>query len=175
MPSDFDLTKWLVDHTALLNGSRESWERRGYSVLTEHQNSFSLKGSSAVLAGKPDLVARKGDEVAVIDAKTGRPSPAHAAQVMLYMYALPKALDRYRGLALTGQVAYSDHVVDIPADAVDEAFVQNTGQLITRLASKLPARPVPSARECGFCEITPIDSPERAEQGPSEEGRTDDF
>lgn len=173
--SGFDLTKWLTDHTALLNQSREAWERRGYSVLTEEQNRFNLRGKSAVLAGKPDLIACKDDEVVVIDTKTGRSSTAHPVQVMLYMYALPKALERYRGLKLTGQVAYSDHVVDIPAEAVDETFVQRMGQLITRLASDMPARRIPSPGECRFCEITPADCPERVEEGPTEEGITDDF
>ena len=120
-----------------------------------------------MLAGKPDLIACKGDEVVVIDTKTGRSSTAHPVQVMLYMSALPKALERYRGLKLTGQVAYSDHVVDIPAEAVDETFVQRMGQLITRLASDMPARRIPSPGECRFCEITPADCPERVEEGPT--------
>ena len=60
MPSDFDLTKWLTNHTTFLNESRGTWERKGYSVLTEGQNHFNLKGNSAVLAGKPDLVASQG-------------------------------------------------------------------------------------------------------------------
>ena len=175
MPSDFDLTKWLMDHTALLNQSREAWERKGFSVMTEDQNRLSLRGSSAVLAGKPDLVARRGEEVIVIDAKTGRPGSAHAIQVMIYMYALPRALEQYRGLTITGQVAYPDHVVDIPVEAVDETFVRNMGQLITRLASGIPARRVPSPGECRFCEITPADCAERSEEGPPEEGTTDDF
>ena len=175
MPSDFDLTQWLMDHTALLNESRTTWERQGYSILTEDQNHFTLKGSSAVLAGKPDLVARKGNEVTVIDAKTGKPSPTHNVQVMIYMYALPRALERYRGLTLKGQVVYSDHVVDIPAEAVDETFVRNAGQLISRLASEMPARRIPSLGECRFCEITPSDCPERTEEGSTAEGVTDDF
>ena len=62
MPSDFDLSKWLTTHTALLNESRGTWERKGCSVLTETQNHFNLRGNSAVLAGKPDLVARKSHE-----------------------------------------------------------------------------------------------------------------
>ena len=53
MPSDFDLSKWLTAHTALLNESRVTWERKGYSVLTEGQNHFNLRGNSAVLVGKP--------------------------------------------------------------------------------------------------------------------------
>ena len=73
------------------------------------------------------MLASKGDRITVIDAKTRKSSPAHAVQVMIYMYALPRALERYHGLTVTGQVAYSEHVVDIPTEAVDEAFVSNMG------------------------------------------------
>ena len=128
-----------------------------------------------MLAGKPDLVVRRRDQITVIDAKSGRPSPAHAIQVLIYMYALPRALERYRGLSMSGQVAYPDHVVDIAANAVDASFVGNLGGLITRLASQIPARRVPSPAECRFCEITPADCPERADEGSLEEGTTDDF
>ena len=103
MPSDFDQTGWLLNHTALLNEQRQRWEQQGYTVLTEGQNSFNLRGSSAVLAGKPDLVARRRDQITVIDAKTGRPSPAHTAQVLIYMYALPRALERYKGLSIAAK------------------------------------------------------------------------
>ena len=175
MPSDFDQTGWLMNHTALLNQQRQKWEQQGYTILTEGQNSFNLRGSSAVLVGKPDLVARRRDDVTVIDAKTGRPSPAHTTQVMLYMYALPRDLERYRGLNIAGQVTYSDHVVDIPPEAVDGKFVENLGGLIRRLASEMPTRRVPSPGECRFCEITPADCPERVVEGPPEERVTDDF
>ena len=174
-PSNFDQAGWLMDHTALLNEQREVWEKQGCSVLTEAQNSFTLRGSSASLAGKPDLVAQRRDGVTVIDAKSGRPSPHHAIQVMIYMYALPRALERYRGLALSGQVAYPDHVVDIPAAAVDEGFIRNLGGLIRRLAAETSARRVPSPMECRFCEITKADCPDRLEEVPAQEGVTDDF
>ena len=175
MSSDFDQTGWLLNHTALLNEQRQRWEQQGHAVLTEGQNSFNLRGSSAVLAGKPDLVARRRDQITVIDAKTGRPSPAHTAQMLIYMYALPLALERYKGLSIAGQVAYPDHLVDIPADAVDSSFVENLGGLIRRLASQMPARRVPSPAECWFCEITPADCPDRADEGHPEEGTTSDF
>ena len=42
VPSDFEQTGWLMDHTGLLNELRLFWERWGYSVLTEGQNSFTL-------------------------------------------------------------------------------------------------------------------------------------
>ena len=174
-PSDFDQTKWLLNHTALLNEQRQEWERRGYEVLTEGQNKFQIRGKTAVLAGKPDLVARRGGEVTVIDVKTGRPSPSHQLQVALYMYALPRALERYQGLALAGQVAYQDHAVEVPAETVDKEFVRELGRLIIRLAAETPARRVPSAGECRFCEITSADCPARVEEGPVGEGLTEDF
>ena len=172
MPSDFDQTDWLLNHTALLNEQRERWEQQGYSVLTEGQNSFNLRCISAVLAGKPDLVAKRRDQITVIDAKTGRPSPAHTAQVLIYMYALPLAMERYKGLSIADQVAYPDHAVDIPADAVDGRFVENLSALIRRLASQMPARRVPSPGECRFCEITPAECPDMADDGSQEEGTT---
>ena len=38
--SDFDQTKWLLDHTALLGEQKRNWESKGYTVLTEGQNTF---------------------------------------------------------------------------------------------------------------------------------------
>ena len=53
MPSDFDQAGWMMNYTSLLNQQRQKWEQQGYTVLTEGQNSFTLRGSSVVLAGKP--------------------------------------------------------------------------------------------------------------------------
>ena len=72
-PSDFDSTQWMLDHTALVNTERESREKLGYEVFTENQNSFRLRGRSATVAGKPDLIAVKGGDAVIIDAKTGKP------------------------------------------------------------------------------------------------------
>ena len=91
------------------------------------------------------------------------------------MYALPRVLERYRGLSIAGQVAYPDHVVDIPPEAVDGRLAENLGGLMRRLASEMPARRVPSPGECPFREITPADCPERAEDGSPKEGVTGDF
>ena len=76
-PSDFDSSAWMLKHTALVNEEREKREQLGYTVSTENQNLFRLRGSSATIAGNPDLIAEKTHEVVVIDVKTGRVSPAH--------------------------------------------------------------------------------------------------
>ena len=136
---------------------------------------MTLQGRSATLAGKPDLIFRKGDIVTVIDAKTGRPSPAHGVQVMMYMYMLPRTLPQYGGLTIYGQVAYPDHVVDVPANAVDKKFAGRLGELVNRLASQTPARKTPNFSECRFCEITKADCPDRVDDRGSGHGTTEDF
>ncbi len=173
--SDFDSAAWMLEHTALVNREREERERTGYTVTTENQNLFRLKGSSATLAGKPDLIARKGNDIVAIDAKTGRPSPAHRVQLMTYQYAVPKALKEYQGQDLRGQVTYPDSNTGIPASAVDGAFVENLSGLTRRLASETPARRVPSAAECRFCDITKGYCPDRIEGRHAAEGSTTDF
>ena len=175
MPSDFDQTQWLMNHTAQLNQRRGEWERQGYTVFTEGQNGFNLRGSTATLAGKPDLIAKKRDDATIIDVKTGRPSPAHSIQVMLYQYAVPRSFSQYKGMAFGGQVAYPDHVVDIPAGAVNAEFISKMGELIRRLSAEAPARRVPSRSECAFCDITSADCPERFVDQSRGQGVTDDF
>ena len=66
------------------------------TVYVENQNSFRLRGRYATLAGKPDLIAVKHGDAVIIHAKTGRPSPHHTVQVMIYQYAVPKALEQYQ-------------------------------------------------------------------------------
>ena len=69
-PSDFDSTAWMLEHTALVNTERDGLERTGYDVYTENQNLFRLKGATATIAGKPDLIGEKTNEILISDAKT---------------------------------------------------------------------------------------------------------
>ena len=174
-PTDFDQAQWMLNHTALVNQARESREKLGYTVYTEAQNAFRLRGRAATLAGKPDLIAVKGQDVVIIDAKTGKPGPAHSAQVMIYQYAVPRALDRYRGMEFRGHVIYPDANVQIPASGIDGKFVERLGALIRRLAAETPARRVPSGSECRFCDITSEDCPDRIDDEIREEEVTGDF
>ena len=174
-PGGFDLVGWQLAHTAGVNDCRAEWEERGYTVCTESQNGFALRGRTATLGGKPDLIAREGESGTIIDVKTGSPSPAHSVQVMLYMYAVPRAMGQHHGVAFDGVVAYGDHEVPIPAAAVSETFIGNLSRLVGRLSSAEAARRVPSPRECGFCDISSADCPERTAEDAVAEGVTEDF
>ena len=175
VPGTFDLAGWQMKHTAQINEIRKSWEAQSYTVFTENQNVFRLAGNTATLGGKPDLIARKGSTGTIIDIKTGRPSPSHSVQVMLYMYAVPRALGQYKGMIFDGQLAYIDHAIDIPASAVDDQFIGNLSLLIRRISSPEPARRVPSYMECQFCDISSVDCLDRAAEDKLPEGQTEDF
>ena len=174
-PSDFDSSTWMLKHTALVSQERESRERLGYTVTTENQNLFRLRGSSATMAGKPDLIADKPHEVVVIDVKNGRVSPAHRAQVMIYQYAVPKVMEQFQGKRVSGHVRYPTSHVAAPESAVNREFVGNLGALIRRLAADTPARRVPSSAECRFCDITAADCSARIDVSYVAEGDTEDF
>ena len=160
-PSDFVLTDWLIQHDALVKEERARLEAEGATVRTERQNQFTLEGRAATLSGKPDLVSETAERIVVHDIKTGKPTDADAFQVMLYMWALPLANPRYRENKPEGRVVYTDHAVDIPASAIDDTFHSAVVGLIGRLAAKTPAERVPSTWECGSCEITSADCPDR--------------
>ena len=174
-PSDFDSTNWMLKHTALVNDERAAKERIGYTVYTENQNLFRLRGKTAIIAGRPDLIAENHHELEISDAKTGKPSPSHRAQVMIYQYAVPKALKQYQGKPVIGHVRYPNAHVMTPESAVDREFIQNLGALIRRLADEKPARRAPSAQECRFCDIGKEDCPVRVEVSYVPEGTTEDF
>ena len=93
-PKGFDQSQWLLDHTALLNQTKAEWEERGYVVYVEAQNSFRLRGRTATLAGRPDLIVDRDDDALIIDVKTGQEQPWHTVQLQIYQYALPNSAAR---------------------------------------------------------------------------------
>ena len=172
MPGDFDAVAWQIRHTAMLNEVRDRLEAGGSSTLTENQCRFTLRGNSGTtIGGKPDLVAFDADNRAIVyDVKTGQRRPSDAAQVMIYMYALPY-VNRYRGMSFEGRVAYADggEEIEIPAGAVNDAFRADLYAQIRRIAAADQPRRRPSAFECRMCDITPNDCPDRIDADPDGE------
>ena len=162
-PSDFNQADWLARHTALLNEHRDRWIQRGYDVRLETQNVFRLRGQSATLAGKPDLLVLNNDRILIVDVKGGQEQPWHRYQVMIYMYALPRAMPEYCDFKFAGKIVYNNRTERVPQGSIDQGFVQNLGSLIRRIAAPEPPVRVPSAQECRFCDITLQDCLERIE------------
>ena len=175
-PSDFDQAQRLMRHTALLNQQRQEWENRGRAVSVEDQNAFRLRGKSATLAGRPDLVVLGDRDATIIDVKTGQERAWHRVQVMIYQYALPLALPQYRNVRIGGEVIYPTHTVKVPRGALPGQFIEELAYLIRRLAADAPPKRVPSAQECRFCDITADVCLERVdEESTQDQGTTFDF
>ena len=174
-PDNFDSATWQMNHTVLLNQVRDRLHDEGHTIFVEKQNRFALRGSSATLGGKPDLIALTGNHGIIYDVKTGQPTASDHVQVMTYMYAVPRALGQYRKFTFDGKVVYGDHEVSIPAMAIDDRFIDRLASLIRRISRQQPLLKTPSAMECGFCQISKEECPERVESGPEEGLETTDF
>ena len=170
-----NLARWQVGHTDLLNNKAKELKGKGYEVSREAQNHFTIKGNLATIAGKPDLIARQGDLVWVIDVKAGRPKASDTVQVMTYMYLLPIALPDLQGATIKGLVVYGDREQEIQPEEVDQAFIQALQALIHRLAAREPAVKVPSWSECQFCDISSVHCPERMEEPDRSVATTERF
>ena len=174
-PSDFDSTAWMLAHTALANKERENQERLGYTVQTENQNYFRLTGRTATIAGKPDLIAEKYSETVVIDVKTGETSPSHprAGHDLPVRGAQSTAPVPGQRPQWPRQVSRRSH--HDPAVRREPRVHRKPDRLDRRLADETPARRVPSAQECRFCDIGSEDCPVRIDVDYIPEGATEDF
>ena len=173
VPSDFNQAEWMLTHTSLLNEKKSQWEARCQHVYVEGQNSFRLRGQSATLAGRPDLIVVRSNDALIIDIKAGREQPAHFVQIMIYMYALPRALPQYQHAKLAGEVVYPTRTARVPMGSLHTQFKTDLGALIRRIAADSPAARVPSEHECRFCDITAEDCTARIDSDPTtHEGTT---
>ena len=166
--SDFDSAGWNVKHTRLLRELADRLFAQGCEVLIENQNSFRVPSSvtGSVIAGKPDLIALDPEGRATIyDVKTGRrrDSPRRPGQTLHVPPAQGQG-SRWYGTTFDGCLVYGDGFEKrIPASAIDDDFIGALMSLMRTIVSDEPARRVPSAQECRFCEISSADCPERVE------------
>lgn len=160
LPIDFNEAVWKVRHTALLTDVATQLEQEGQIVTMQEQNRFRCeRASGTVVVGVPDLIAMP--RATVYECKTGQPRVSDQVQVMLVMYLLPLCRPEYETTRFDGCVAYRTSRVLIPAIAIDAEFAGSVERMLDILESHAPARRVPSATECGFCEITAHDCPDR--------------
>ena len=73
-------------------------------------------------------------------------------------------MKRWRDRKFEGVVVYADGSEKrISADSVDDAFVSWVTGFMRKMNSDMPPRRVPSLAECGWCELTSADCPDRIE------------
>ena len=169
LPSDFDVAKWANEHAAMVHEQAETLRQASYAVSVEEQNAFRLRGQAGVtLGGKPDIVAWRDGEVRVVECKTGQPRHADTIQVMIYMLVLPHAQPVWQGRTLSGCVHYQTGPVEVPAAALDSGFRTRFRELMAQVGGDTALARVPAFNECRFCDISPLDCPERVEVQPDD-------
>jgi CRISPR/Cas system-associated exonuclease Cas4 (RecB family) len=166
-PSDFDTLSWNIKHTNLLDQVDQQYRQRFPSVHREHQNAFKYHGSSgAILAGKPDLVGFSGTELRVCDVKTGQLQDEHWAQMLLYMYFLPKCYPQvFKGKEIVGELVYPDSKQEVYMEEFDEHLKVRVMSVLQAISSNEPPVAVPSSQECRYCVLTSASCKERIESG----------
>jgi hypothetical protein len=168
-PSDFQLTKWTIEHTQLLDTLIKQRGALNEATYIEDQNYFKVKRSSGlVIAGKPDLVTINSlDQCKVYDVKTGNPRQSDVVQIMLYMMCLPYSSPRYRGKKINGCLVYKDGTcTEVPEKAIDNDFRDQVTYFLNILQTPVSPDKIPSSSECQFCEIGSPDCGERINKEP---------
>ncbi len=155
---DINLDAWTAEHTAMVRDVAAEFRARGYTVYLEAQNTIRVRGhGGAVLVGKPDIVAVKGDTAIVVDCKTGNPRTSDSLQVRLYMYLLGEfSTHPARGCRrILGEVRYKPdrgETLHLPHAAA--AGVAGLMRRYMRVfLSPAPPLATPSFQECRFCEL----------------------
>lgn len=162
-----DLAQWNRDHTALMKARQAEMEEAGYTVTMESENAFTLEGSTAILAGKPDLIASMAETQStyVIDGKTGRRRDSDWWQVLIYLFALPKDRPELLQPHVEGEIQYKHGDQRIPVKTTDltPEREQAIVSLIKTIGSDTPPAKAPSRDECERCNIGVGDCPVRVQ------------
>lgn len=170
---DFDLVKWRAEHAFLLQRIADRYRADGYTCYLEDENHFSVKGKVAILGGKPDLIAVRGDEAVILDAKAGQKKDAHVWQVLIYLMIVPATDLKGQPVlphvaecgTFRGAVEYGDgSVVDVPWGELATAQSKIV-EAIRRVASKTAPPTSPSWRECSRCDLA--DCADRVAEEPA--------
>ncbi len=167
--STFDLAEWTRVHNALVESRAAELRAAGWAVTVENQNDFKLKGTSAILAGKCDIVAERDDVTLIVDGKTGQQKHADWWQVLIYMLVLPRV--RKTKPVMMGEVLYADHRIQFGMEKLGPDVQRQIWALIKRLGESDGEATTPSAHDCGWCDIA--ECRDRFVPGP--EYLTDEF
>lgn len=160
----FDLEAWKIEHTDMLRRRARELEAEGYVVSLEDQNAFKLRGQAGTLAGKIDLIAVRGDDVRIVDCKSGEARSADVQQVLSYLFALPLVRPSVRGKRLVGELQYKTRRVEIQPEEFTPALRQRIVDTIKQTCDRARPSATPSAAECRWCDVGPHDCPDRIEQ-----------
>lgn len=168
----FNLAMWTEQHNELVNARARALREQGYLVTLEDTNAFKMKGRTALLSGKPDLIARRVGETVVSDGKTGKQKNSDFWQPLIYMLALKKN----HGELSRGEVVYpGPRIVPIPSSALTASRENRILDLVKVAGHGISPSASPSAGECRHCDIPKVLCPHRIDTAEGMTFETSDF
>lgn len=171
----FDSVAWASQHDDQVEKRVRELQADGWKVQKEGQNWTRVKGETALLVGKPDIVASRGGQYLVIDEKTGAQNKKDLWQVLAYLYLIPKAWES-PNLRIAGQVEYADGTrIDVLSAEFTPELRQKFFAVVKRIGDPTEPEKTPTASECRFCDVSVCDK--RIEATPESElpKQTEDF
>lgn len=152
VPDDFpDREAWIKKHDAITNRREAELIEAGYLCKKEDAAEFTLQGQRADLAGKPDLVAMKGDAALVVDAKSGKAKLADHWQVLIYLFALPRTwLTNFK---VAGEIERVEVNAREYVRALGEAETASIVHAMQTMGAPIAPIASPGPSECRYCDI----------------------
>jgi CRISPR-associated protein Cas4 len=145
---------WAIKHSALIQRVQARLAAKGRSSEVEKEISIASK-SGLVITGSIDVWSPEinGLPAAVIDAKTGKYSPAHRIQVNLYQLITAQTENLATKSYPVGMLCYQSKDVWIKPEEVSAQLVDQLARLMEEVASDLPPEPLPSRSNCKYCAL----------------------
>lgn len=171
--------EWMATHSAMVHKRASELRDEDFTVRVEHQNNFVKKGQTAILAGKPDIIAKKPGEILISDEKSGKRKDAHWWQVAIYLGFIRNTLgvdELPTGTDVMGELIYREGapVYIALSDVTTEKKNLIIQRMLTIGLAFSPAK-TPSESECRFCNISKADCPERMTDPDTVIIETNDF
>ncbi len=148
------LSLWRAEHASMVAATAERMRNDGYLVTVEDQTKILVVGQSAIVGGRPDIVAvpvESDHSAHIVDCKTGKRRESDFWQVVTYGAALTLPRAKFANQQVSGSVAYKDSVRTVSVDDV-RGGTPLVFRAIRRVAGQEPAR-APSVTECRDCDI----------------------
>lgn len=146
----FDFESWEADHSAMVNAEVSRLRAAGWKVEVEGQNKIEVEGRVGIVVGKPDIVARLGNAVKVVDAKTGRRRLSDWWQVLIYIYLLTR---HDKESVYHGEVLYHEERVAVPQAELTDARIRQIADKMREVCASEQCQASPSRMECKMCDI----------------------
>lgn len=144
------MANWKANHTQQLQAVVERYKADGWKCDVERF--FRVKGQTAILSGKVDIIARKdGERPLIIDAKSGQARDSDVAQVLLEMICIPLAWEAPE-MTFSGLVVYQGAEVKVQASEATVMRPKLFG-LLKQLGTMPRPEPTPGRDACRFCEV----------------------